>query len=177
MYRFSIAVFAFMLLSGVEGAQQPALPATSPVALDQIGLAGQFIGLWRAEESADSVFFLDMQRLGDTAFTVTTWYAGPTGERVREARRLYGYDKNSGKYVGMTVRKATGDFGLSMFWFTAAHKCEGFNYKDPFNANGSISRRFVVEFKEPDEWFQSNVYPDGRPDDTEKFRRIRSYSP
>jgi hypothetical protein len=145
------------------------------VALDQVALARQFVGLWRLEESADTTFFLDMQQFGDTAFAVSTWYTDPAGGRVREAQRLYGYDRSSGRYVGMSVRKETGEFGLSMFWFTADHRCEGFNYKDPSNPSGSISRRFVVEFRKPDEWFQSNTYPDGRPDDTEKFQRVRSY--
>jgi hypothetical protein len=145
------------------------------VALDQVALARQFAGLWRLEVSPDTGFFLDMQPFGGTAFAVSTWFAGPGGDRVRESQRLYGYDKNSGRYVGMSVNKATGDFGLSMFWFTGAHRSEGFNYKDPLNANSSISRSFVVEFKAPDEWFQSNTYPDGRPADNEKFRRVRSY--
>jgi hypothetical protein len=151
-------------------------PAAQPrVALDQVALARQLVGLWRLEVDGNTAFFLDMKPFGDGALAVSVWYTGPDGDRDRESQCLYGYNKKSDKWVGMSVNKASGEFRLSMLWFTADHRFEGFTYKDPSDADGSITRKFVVEFREPDEWFQTNTYPDGRPNDTENFRRVRRY--
>jgi len=138
--------------------------------LDQVSLMKQLIGLWRLEISHDSAFFMDLRPYGDTGFVVSTWYVAK-GERFGEGQRLYGYDKKSDKYVGMSIRKTAGRITFWTLWFTSDHRLEAYNFRDLFNPSGSVSRRSVAEIKTPDEFFQVNTYPD-RPSDTETLSRV-----
>ena len=142
-------------------------------ALDQIALARQFAGLWRMDFSKDTSFFLDIASYGDTGLVASSWYATRPGQKLRPGQRLYGYDRSSDKYFVMLVAEATGRAAMAALWFTSDHQCEGYNYRDPLNPSGSISRRFVVGFTTPDDWVQKNTYPTSRPPDTETFHRVK----
>jgi len=181
MRRLAISVSLMLVVPGVALAQAPAktAPAVSVSAqgpqpkLDQVALAKQLVGLWRLDESGDEKFFLELQPYGPSGFTASSWYATATGERMREGQRLYGYDTGSDKFVGLSVNKATARVGINVFWFTAEHRCVGFNSRNLLDASGSVSRRFEIEFKNPDEWLQYNTYPDNRPPDVERFVRVK----
>jgi len=181
MRRLVIIVSLMLVLPGVTLAQAPTKSAP-PVGvsaqgaqpkLDQVTLAKQLVGLWKLDDSGDETFFLEMLPYGTSGFTASSWYATATEEKVREGRRLYGYDAGSGKFVGLSVNKATGRAGIGVFWFTAEHTFVGFNSRNLLSASGNVSRRFEVEFKNPDEWVQHNTYPDNRPPDVERFVRVK----
>jgi hypothetical protein len=163
--------FVLSCLLGVGSVS--AVNAQEPAArLDQVALVRKFVGLWRLDAPGDTVFYLEQRPFGDTAFIVTTWTV-VRGKRVGEGRRVYGYDGDSRRYVGALVGNRRSRLGLLSFWFTSETRCEGNNYRDAGNPNGSLSRHFVVEFTSPDRWVQTNMYPDGRAGDTESFVRVK----
>jgi len=114
--------------------------------LNQVELMKQFIGNWRCDIAKDTTRFWDVKSFGtglECSLKVVT-----RGEVIMEAKRLWGYDKQIDKYIGIELTKGM-DMKIYAQWFTTKYKGEAILYSDISNPE-LASFRGEAEFKSPD---------------------------
>ena len=137
---------------------------------DQVALAKQIEGLWRIEtNNKDTAIFFEMESFGTGFIGSLRWVAN--GEVYNETKRLYGYDESNDRYFGLST-KGNGGMGMDTFWFTSESTFEGYNFPNPLDQD-KISRRYIVEFKTKDLWYQTNIRQN-RPNTTEILIRVKN---
>ena len=121
--------------------------------LNQIELMKQFVGYWSCDFAKDTTRYWDVKPFGtgfECSLKVIT-----RGKVVSEAKRLWGYDKKTDKYIGLEITNGT-DMRLYAQWFTSSLKGVATLYSD--NTNPELATfKGEAEFKSPDMYIITTI--------------------
>lgn len=114
------SITVFLLAYSIVVQAQPA-----QAKLDQVKLMKQFVGTWQCEIGKDTTRFWEVKSFGTGLECALHDVA--SGKLIREAKRLWGYDKRTDKYIGLEVTNWT-DMRIYAQWFTSNYKGEAVLY-------------------------------------------------
>jgi hypothetical protein len=157
-------VFVVVLLSCTNGIQAQ----TTLTKLDQVELMKQFVGYWKCDIAEDTTRFWDVKSFGtglECYLKVVT-----KGKVIMEAKRLWGYDKNIDKYIGLEVTKGK-DMKVYAQWFTSNYQGEAIPYNNISNPE-MASFKGEAEFKSPD-MYVITIIVNNKPVKTDTYTRIK----
>jgi len=136
--------------------------------LDQVELMKQFTGYWKCDIAKDTTRFWDVKSFG-TGFECYLKVVSK-GKVIMEAKRLWGYDKNIDKYIGLEVTKGK-DMKVYAQWFTSNYKGEAIPYSNISNPE-MASFKGEAEFKSPDMYVITTIV-NNIPVKTDTYTRIK----
>ena len=136
--------------------------------LDQVELMKQFTGYWKCDIAKDTTRFWDVKSFG-TGFECYLKVVSK-GKVIMEAKRLWGYDKNIDKYIGLEVTKGK-DMKVYAQWFTSNYKGEAIPYSNISNPE-MASFKGEAEFKSPD-MYVITIIVNNKPVKTDTYTRIK----
>jgi len=136
--------------------------------LDQVELMKQFTGYWKCDIAKDTTRFWDVKSFG-TGFECYLKVVSK-GKVIMEAKRLWGYDKNIDKYIGLEVTKGK-DMKVYAQWFTSNYKGEAIPYSNISNPE-MASFKGEAEFKSPDLYVITTIV-NNIPVKTDTYTRIK----
>ena len=136
--------------------------------LDQVELMKQFTGYWKCDIAKDTTRFWDVKSFG-TGFECYLKVVSK-GKVIMEAKRLWGYDKNIDKYIGLEVTKGK-DIKVYAQWFTSNYKGEAIPYSNISNPE-MASFKGESEFKSPDMYVITTIV-NNIPVKTDTYTRIK----
>jgi hypothetical protein len=143
-------------------------PQTTQTKLNQVELMKQFIGSWKCDIAKDTTRFWDVKSFGtglECYLKVVT-----KGKVIIEAKRLWGYDPGTDKYIGLELNKGM-DMRIYAQWFTSYNKGEAILYSDISNPE-MASLRGEAEFKSPDMYIITTIV-NNKPVKTDTYTRVK----
>jgi hypothetical protein len=139
--------------------------------LSQVELMKQFVGYWECDFAKDTSRYWDVKPFG-TGFECSLKIV-TSGIVISEARRLWGYDKKTDKYIGLEITNGT-DIRLYAQWFTSKLKGVAMLYSDLSNPE-LASFKGEAEFKSPDMYIVTTII-NNRPVKTDTYVRVKDSS-
>jgi len=141
---------------------------TTQTKLNQVELMKQFVGSWECNVAKDTTRFWDVKSYGtglECYLKVVT-----KGKLIVETKRLWGYDKQIDKYIGLELTKGM-DMRIFAQWFTSNNKGEAILYSDISNPE-MASLKGEAEFKSPDMYIITTIV-NKKPVKTETWTRVK----
>jgi hypothetical protein len=135
-YLWTLVVSCLIVSSKVMQAQTKQTP------LNQIELMKQWIGTWKTEGTYLSSEIHSYGIDGLEGFQKIQF----KDSIISEYKFIYGYDKNSDKYIFAAIGKNSPGVILMAFWFTEKNLCERIPYEYISNPEQASSRA-IYEFK------------------------------
>jgi len=137
----SICVF-FLICSNRIQAQ------ATQTKLNQIELVKQFLGTWKNETKKDTTTIVEITCFRNGALELN--YKNFTKEKVLSERKtLWGYDKESDKFILGSIWDNSWNMNLNVLYFTTQSMCDYLPFKYISNPEQAPSKTVYV-FKSPD---------------------------
>jgi hypothetical protein len=163
-FRLTTMIFVFLLFcsSGIQA-------QTKQAKLNQIELVKQWVGSWTGELAKDTTLNWDIKSCGTG---LECHYKYISKEKVvMEGEQLWGYDKNSDKYLVANMVNGI-DIGIYACWFISSTKYKFIPYSELFNPDKASINKYNGEFKSPDVYEETYIV-NNKPVRTYSFTRVK----